>query len=166
MPFVRLGRLASLANYVLVLAARVQFTTLNAGDFVYIAPSYYAQPSLKCFCQCVFDMAEIGTRFLARVICVLTVAVRLSSALVLEVSYPDSNFNKVTLRCREAGEILQNAVFFIDGDNLRFSDLVIVVNSETDNERITFTFAGARGGSLRCSYGSDTSNATLLAGKD
>ena len=111
-------------------------------------------------------MAEIGTRFLARVICVLTVAVRLSSALVLEVSYPDSNFNKVTLRCREAGEILQNAVFFIDGDNLRSSDLVIVVNSETDNERITFTFPGARGGSLKCSYGRDTSNATLLAGKD
>ena len=156
-------------------AARLRACNLQRRTRVILFTSYFvlfsphlinAQPSLKCFCQCVFDMAEIGTRFLARVICVLTVAVRLSSALVLEVSYPDSNFNKVTLRCREAGEILQDAVFFIDGDNLRSSNLVIVVNSETDNERITFTFAGARVGSLKCGYGSDTSNATLLAGKD
>ena len=117
-------------------------------------------------------MAEIGTRFLTRVICVLTVAV-LSSALrdlVLVVSYPEltDNFNKVTLRCREEDLFipLQNADFLINGNDLRTSDLVSVVNSETNSERTTFTFTGARGGSFRCSNGRDTSDATLLAGKD
>ena len=120
-------------------------------------------------------MAEsAGTRVLARVICVLTVAV-LSSAqrdIVLEVSYPEfteNNFNKVTLRCREKNELtelIQNAVFLIDGDDLRMSGLVSVVNSETNHERTTFTFSGAREGSFTCSDGDDTSDAMLLAGKD
>ena len=121
-------------------------------------------------CSC--SMAEsAATRFLARVICVLTVAV-LSSArdLVLEVDYPeDNNFNTVTLRCREDGrltELVQNAVFSIDEDDLSRSDLVSVVGSETNSERTTFTFAEAREGSFSCSDGDDTSDPILLAGKD
>ena len=89
----------------------------------------------------------------------------------MDFDYLDNNFNKVVLFCMEFNEDigeypLQNAVFLIDGNDLRSSDLVSVVNSETDSEITTFTFTGAWGGSFRCRHGDSTSDPLLLAGKD
>ena len=92
----------------------------------------------------------------------------------MEFDYPeidDNNFNKVELVCMEFNEdigvyLLQNAVFLIDGNDLRSSDLVSVVDNETDSYFTTFIFTGAWGGSFRCRHGDNTSDPLLLAGKD
>ena len=88
-------------------------------------------------------------------------------------SYPEkaeNNFNKVELVCRENVEdgliVLPNAVFLIDGDDLRSSDLVSVVDSETNSVFTTFIFTGAREGSFRCRHGNITSDPLRLAGKN
>ena len=82
----------------------------------------------------------------------------------------DNNFNKVKLVCMENVEdgliLLQNAVFLIDGNDLRSSDLVSIVDSETDSEFTTFVFTGAREGSFRCRHGDNTSDPLRLAGKN
>ena len=62
--------------------------------------------------------------------------------------------------------LLENAVFLIDGNDLRSSDLVSVVDNETDSYFTTFIFTGAWGGSFRCRHDDSTSDPLLLAGKD